>query len=55
MSSKSVKIKLKSENEYTSDSDIDKKSNPFKKQIDQLEKIKDPNVALKKINMKGKN
>ena len=32
-----------------SDSDIDKKSNPFKKQIDQLEKIKDPNVALKKI------
>jgi len=32
-----------------SDSDIDKKANPFKKQIDQLEKIKDPNVALKKI------
>lgn len=32
-----------------SDTEIDKKANPFKKQIDQLEKIKDPKTALKKI------
>ena len=31
------------------DSEINKKANPFKKQIDQLEKVKDPKVALKKI------
>ena len=32
-----------------SDVDIDKKANPFKKQIDQLSKIKDPESGLKKI------